>query len=33
VAQGISSTAGSAFDGINFALRDLRYVWLTSIGL
>jgi hypothetical protein len=33
VAHVISSTAGSAFDGINFALRDLRFVWLTGTGL
>jgi len=33
VAHGFSSTVGSAFDGINFALRDLCFVWLTGIGL
>jgi hypothetical protein len=33
VAHGISSTVGSAFDGNNLALPDLRFVWVTGIGL
>jgi hypothetical protein len=32
VAHGISSTVGSAFDGINLALRGLRFVRPTGIG-